>query len=923
MTNRIYQIFILLIALLFFVNCSSQKKIIQPNGNVKSLNTTFDDFAPNQRPDKGVSCEPCSNEFTSKVQSLENGVKPSKKFLTEFLELKYGLYPEAITFITDTKGYFSVAHPPDKRSSDLLGFPIHGFIGGTDIFEFDLDDSTQPIKSLSDTINSIVWDSHPTAVSDDNCNVFLIWSSDRADLGGYSSPFLRIDKIKEISDYSGNSDLFFAFKINGVWSEPKNLKDYIPNLNTTKREETPFLYCNCLKPVLFFSSDRDGDFDIFYVRLSIDFDKQKVSSSSQIVKLPRDNEALNPATINSVFDDFFPFIPKPFSDKKSDNFIYFSSNRLATPKDYGKNTKISSVGGYDIYKFPMPEGLECTPPVITYNIRLIDATNPSNKVIKPIINLNSMVDADYPFTKTNEDENLEEFYTRRANLIEQYYSNNNYKKDIKETVNSNENFVSFKLKPGIDYFFNGGSTQNDINCIEGADRTLSHYAIRKIVEIAPRIEKEQREIEFYEYKTKEKKIGYDTLFNEILIEPSQLNQFYKSENKIESIQMEGEKLKLKYYTIVPRKEVLELDSVLVKKKITIDVPIRQFDTSYVMVNASNLALSEKTKREGLIRFNKIKDDITVEDTIYVWPQYYYYPPCEWRYVSDTAEMRRNVPYFMTCFWEVNTTSNLPRHLNLLKTKRYEDASFIELHKKNQYFGWDRPDITGDRVEQRKQKYANRVERYRQFARIVDENLKLMADEIAKRIIPLFKELDAKSSGNQNKLIIVINGYSDIRPIIRGTYLGEETIKYLSIGYDDETTRITGKSLVEVPPDASLVDPLNDYLSKLRAFNGYREVIKRLEQYPEFKEYIDKGLVLIPEQISSIDEFNKMMEKCKILFFVEGRKIDPNITPNIPAYVGENRDFYILDPVRRIDVIVKRVDYFNGEIQKPKCCKPAD
>lgn len=922
MIKRKYSIVLFVISILFFVNCSSQKKIIQPNGNVKSLNTALDDYAPSQRPEKGVSCEPCLNEFQSKPQSPEYGVKPSKRFLTEFLELKYGLYPEAITFITNTKGFFSVAHPPDKRSSDLLGFPVHGFIGGTDIFEFDLEVTEEPIKSLGQPINSIIWDSHPTTVSDDKCNVLLIWSSDRGDLGGYSTPFLRIDKMKDVSDYQGNSDLFFAFRVNGEWTEPKNLKDYIPNLNTTSREETPFLYCNCLKPVLMFSSDRDGDFDIYYVRLSVDFENKEISSTGKIVKLPRDAESINPGTINSAYNDFFPLVPKPYSDKPNENFIYFSSNRLSPAKDYNKDTKISSVGGYDIYKFPLPNELECTPPVITYNVRLIDAMNPSNKVMKPLVNMNIMKNQEYPFAKTDLRDKHTSNIENKDFLVKDFLEN--YKKDIKETKTNNEVIASFSLTPGFSYLFNGGSTQNDVNCIEGVDRTISHYAIRNIKEIEPRIEKEQREIEFYEYKIKEKKAGYDTLWFEEKLQPSELNKYSNQPNiKIESVQLDGDLLKVKFRNILEKKEIVELDSVKVKKKITVDIPVRQFDTSYVMVNANNLALSEKTKREGIIRFNKVKEDITIEDTIYVWPQYYYYPPCEWRYVSDTAEMRRNVPYFMTCFWEVNTTSNLPRHLNLLRSAKYEDASFIELHKKNQYFGWDRPEIKGERVEIRKQKHSNRIEKYRQFARIVDENLKLMTEEIAKKIIPIFKELDSKSEGNQNKLIIVINGYSDVRPILRGTYLGDENIKYLSVGYNDELTKITGKTMVEVPPNASLVDPLNDYLSKLRAFNGYREVIKRLEQYPEFKEYLDKGLVLVPEQISSVEEFNKMMEKCKILFFVEGRKIDTQVKPEIQAYAGEDRDYYILDPVRRIDVIVKRVDYFNGEIQRPKCCKPAD
>src|SRR5690606_17820924 len=120
-----------------------------------------------------------------------------------------------------------------------------------------------------------------------------------------------------------------------------------------------------------------------------------------------------------------------------------------------------------------------------------------------------------------------------------------------------------------------------------------------------------------------------------------------------------------------RKQVVERDTTYIERTDTIPMP-------------GLLTFSTRTQRQGIFPLRHSPEDVVINDTIYVHPNYYTPPPCEWEYVRDVQEYDRNVPYFQTAFWEVNTSTNYQRHRRELASREYDDAQFIELHPGNTY-----------------------------------------------------------------------------------------------------------------------------------------------------------------------------------------------------------------------------------------------
>lgn len=851
--------------------CNPKINYIRPKGNIVELNTQFDELAPAQKPIGPKDCSSCGIEFGMQIQSPNHGIKLSKDWLQQLLTIKYGIYPEAISFTGENSGFFAISHPPDLSSADKLALNISGLTGGTDIFEFYYESGRLILRNLDHPLNSIFWDSHPAAAMDDNCNVVLIWASDRNDAGGFSSPFKSIvdlSRQSELNEYRGNTDLFFSFRINGKWSKVKNLT----GINSENNEETPFIYCMCNNPTLLFASNRNGNYDIYYSKLSIDFDNQSIAVVNQPIPVPGED-------INSASKEFFPVVASPLSESGLGNMLYLSSNRNMNPTKIDKKTVLQNFGGFDIYGFELPDALKCETPKINYVLRLIDSTNANAEVLSPY------------FAKA---ENDGRYVEGSSKMI---------------------------LKPGVKYAFKAGSLYDKIECFEGLSKTISHYGVRKITQIEPLVIRKDSTIEYTEinYRVVSKKT--DTVRSTITIHKDELLQLpQKKGRKIENITVQGDMMTVNFIELTEH-ETTEMVEETKSRKFTVENIIPRWDTAYTKTTRDYLPLSEKTKRDGGIFFDKIKEDITVIDTVYVWPQYYVYPPCEWKYEKDEIEYSKNVPYFQTCFWEVNTGENFNRHINLIRSARYADASFIELHSRNQYFGYRREDLNESQKQFRKLKNDNRTAKYRQYATAVDRNLAQMANEIGNDILPFFRQYDEHAGGTQNKLVITINAYSDIRPIERGFYLGEQTVNYVSAAYDSINNKIINVNPISIAPMASLEDPLNDYLSKLRAYFGYQEIFKRLKMNDNFKYYFDNGWVLMPDALGSKAEFDKAFDKAKIIFLVEGRKVDSQVQAAKMGYIGEKGDYTTYDPVRRVDVIVKRLEWVGGQLKRPDCCQP--
>jgi hypothetical protein len=861
------------LSLLLINSCKSPEEIL-PEGNVKSLNTVSDDFAPVQKPLPLDGCGICGREFLSPLQNDTDGILPAKEFLDDILPANILDKADAITYLDDKSGFFSLSHP-GMAEEDMLAFPLNFGLGGTDLFGFEFKDGKYLFTAL-DPLNSFTWDSHPFAIMNENCDVLLIWSSDRNDPNGFSMPYKNL----RTTEYRGNTDLFYAFRINNEWSAPKNLNLIGDGINTKYNEESPYLFCACYRPVLIFSSDREGSYDLYKVNLWVDIENQTIAQNGDVEAFPSGNN-----NINSEAKEFFPYVPYPISEEPSENDLYFSSDRyrIKTPINREQDTLIKNVGGFDIYRFPLTDDMKCTPPKLFYEVVVLDTTDPYREIKQPLVRL-----------------------TESGNAVPQVQDKNN---------------ATFRLFPGKQYMIEGSSEWDKIDCIPGEEKTISHYSIRNIRRLEPEIRKRDSIITFTEFVERRGIVRIDTVTNTFLVTADELPNINASIAK--TIRKKEEMFEVETEEIIKVEEVTRIDTVVKTKKMELEDIIQRFDTTYTKVGSDVFALSEKTKRLGNFSFTELKRDTTISDTVYLWPNYYYFPPCEWKYIT-LEDYRKNVPYFQTGFWEVNTGANIRRHIPLLKSSKFKDASFIELQPQNLYFGYLRQGISDEKKEWLRIKYDNRAAEYRQYAKQVDENLDNMSLELCEKIMPTFDELSTKSNNGSDKLLIIVNAYSDIRPITSSSFISDSEISYIAAKFDTNITAIESIYDVRVKPGASLDGESNDLLSKLRAYFGYMEVLDRFKKCDIFQHYLDNDQVLLPHLISSVSEFEQKYAKSKIVFLIEGRQVDPSIQPAISGYVGKPNDYKTLDVVRRIDVILKRVlSSSTKDVKNPECCRKPD
>jgi len=770
--------------------------------------------------------------------------------------------------------FFSLSHP-GSAEEEMVAFPLNFGLGGTDLFGFVYKDGEYLFSAL-DPLNSFTWDSHPFAIMNENCDVLLLWSSDRNDPNGFSMPYKNL----RTTEYQGNTDLFYAFRINNEWSEPMNLNLIGDGINTISNEESPYLYCACYRPVLIFSSDRDGTYDLYKVNLWVDIENKTISQNGIVERFPSGKNQ-----INSEAKEFFPYVPYPISEEPTDNHLYFSSdrNRIKTPINKNQDTMVKNVGGFDIYRFPLTEDMKCTPPKLFYQVVVLDTTDLSREISQPIVRL-----------------------TESGNPLPQVQDQNN---------------ATFRLFPGKDYTIEGSSLWDKIECIPGEEKTISHYSVRNIRRLEPEIRKRDSIIKFTEFVVRKAVARIDTVTDTFLVTPDELSGINAS--IIKTIRKKEDMFEVETQEIVKVEEISRIDTLVKTRKMELEDIIQKYDTIYTKVGDDIFALSEKTKRLGNYSFTELKRDTTIVDTVYLWPNYYYFPPCEWKYIT-LEDYRKNVPYFQTGFWEVNTGANIGNHIRMLKSSRFKGASFIELQPQNLYFGYRRNGLTDDQVERFRVRYNNRAADYRGYAKQVDKNLDNMAMELCKKIMPTFDELSSKSNSGSDKLLIIVNAYSDIRPITSSSFISDNAVKYIAASFDTSNTKISRLYGVQITPGTSLDGESNDLLSKLRAYYGYLEVLDRFKKCDIFQQYVDRDQVLMPHLINSVSEFEEKYAKSKIIFLIEGRQVDPSIQPAIAGYVGKPNDYYNLDVIRRIDVILKRVLSSNTkDIQNPECCRKPD
>jgi hypothetical protein len=364
--------------------------------------------------------------------------------------------------------------------------------------------------------------------------------------------------------------------------------------------------------------------------------------------------------------------------------------------------------------------------------------------------------------------------------------------------------------------------------------------------------------------------------------------------------------------IVGRDTVVVVDSlpplIARKKRFTRDVidTTWSYDTTYVRANPT-MGLSTLS-RDGYCMIPVPQQDTVVHDTVWVYPVRELAPLCV--QIFESSDSARNVPYFQTAFWEVNTRAGYRRHMERLRNGDLRPASWVELNYANQYWGKRPGDTSTDRLERRRNDYAEK-------AGLIDRNL----DSLSTRTLDLLRSFwQYDGSKPEAKFVISMLAYSDYRPIRRGRYVSDTAVAYVSTSYDSVAKRIMPGTAVTIKPGSSITGTDNDTLSKLRAYFGYRSVLEYLERDSLFQDLQRKGLVLLPDATIDPAEYKARIQSARVIVLAEGRYVDTTEIPRNRGYGKGNDDYYKLDWIRRVDVHVRRVRLNGDAWVEPECCR---
>lgn len=849
-----------------------------------------------------------SSEFIRKLFNYDDEFadKEQRKVIDNMTKSVESLY------FTDFKsGFASFSHPPvaEYLMGQNLPFDKDENAGGTDIFYFAPDKNNQIKFRSFNKINSPYWDSHPIAITQKNshniCVTLLIFSSDR------NSPFSKAINAKGDTIYGGSTDLFYSFGVydslnrfnnnennflNLKWTEPRQ----IFGVNTPdKNEGSPFIYCQCCNPTLFFTSNRNNinnfDYDIYATKLDIDYDNLSLSAIENPEMIDEKSMTTDSLTfsINTIADERFPYIPFPHNENAKDNPIYFSSDR--NKKNINRecncergNDRTENIGGYDIYKYDLPERFNCPK----------ETKQPELPVFQPDLMAEIVV-----INLENPDEQVKEAFIAIRNEDGEL---------IKEV--SNQDRLKISLDFDKKYSISGGSSFNSLDCSLNQDIIFRGYKKPKesFYEIGRDSSITLELINGFTLEAREfLNINQDLTRNEkgfIFEKGIRLNSDDEINEKVINARIIGDMV---YY-----------DKQITVKKFWNRINIRPMPESDDFTGESALkgtVRSIGTMNEKMY-FNKPKsnDKFVLYDTIFLLPDYIYKPPCYCEFAGVLTSYQQNVPYYQTGFWEVNTLLNYRRDLGRLESGKFSEARWVELHKDNQYFG-----------EGKKGRLVRKNE-YEDYARVVDSNLIKMAQMVSEKIIPTFRVIDSITPGS--KLIISLDAWSDKRPVKRGWYIGDE-INYIEGSLQEKANEYDINMSKVLIKDKSSLNLNNDTLSRLRAYYGYKAFLEKLLDTSKvgsgFYEYYKKGLVLLPDDEEllkinlnkpySLKSIEEQVYNSKIIILAKGNYFDPT-EYKIPQYIRDvDSSLFMLDTIRRIDVRINTLQYQAGKLIKSPCC----
>jgi hypothetical protein len=272
-----------------------------------------------------------------------------------------------------------------------------------------------------------------------------------------------------------------------------------------------------------------------------------------------------------------------------------------------------------------------------------------------------------------------------------------------------------------------------------------------------------------------------------------------------------------------------------------------------------------------------------------------------------------------------------------------NAHWVELHPNNFYWG-DRLGYES-RLALRMEGRKARIKQYADYAQKVDENLKNLTDTIKNKYIHLLdqhKEL-------KPKLLIEIFAVSDRREVSRSWYIGEtveyrgseynesthsfdtEPVKIVSPDIDESTKTITrlkactielnnegdNGSILGIPGERT---DLNTNLSRLRAWYGYKEVLKRLSDSDVFNKFNKQGKVALPDNNVSYNDAD-------IIIITRGKREDGDVDRPQKPYPSANNPtgngYFDYDKIRRIEIQTRLLIGKEQTILENYCCDPKE
>jgi len=124
-------------------------------------------------------------------------------------------------------------------------------------------------------------------------------------------------------------------------------------------------------------------------------------------------------------------------------------------------------------------------------------------------------------------------------------------------------------------------------------------------------------------------------------------------------------------------------------------------------------------------------------------------------------------------------------------------------------------------------------------------------------------------------------------------------------------------LLGIPGDNT---DLNTNLSRLRAYYGYKEVLKRLQTSDTFNKYLAANKVALPDNNISYDEAD-------IIIITRGKRIDGDVeNPKYPYPTANNpsgNGYFDYDQIRRIEIQSRLLLGKEQKVEENYCCDPGE